>query len=422
MVLPRLKDSTLVVQKQSFVNARARASPTAAMGTAIFFVQSFGLIAKDASFFGIGEFFNLDAEEATGRCLSPFSYSERYLAKTLLIPASICVGVYVAVPIWNWLRNSSLLKERMESPQAIERIHVRRALVYAFLFCFAPLTRSSVEALVCVKTCSDDSAECGLRLMTDMAERCYTGEHLFVAPLAILVLLSVMILIPGALLYHVYHSRRKRDFSLKLRASDVDRWFKEIDEDSSGFLDETEMKYLLECMGEATDKHTLKKVMLEMDPDNSGHVSKRQFEDTQCLLHVRNIGPARCKTEELLAQIFGRFGNVAFSTIRDRVDATNGQDTSWAVVQMADASSAGKALTVASESGGIVGLDGVTRLNVTQFSNSTANASTGGMRGMIGGQVSKSQFETWYHDQLTHLIGTPFDVLFCTTNSNAYWW
>ena len=250
----------------------------------------------------------------------------------------------------------------------------------------------------------------------------YTGEHLFVAPLAILVLLSVMILIPGALLYHVYHSRRKRDFSLQLRASDVDRWFKEIDQDSSGFLDETEMKYLLECMGEATDKHTLKKVMLEMDPDNSGHVSKRQFEDTQCLLHVRNIGPARCKTEELLAQIFGRFGNVAFSTIRDRVDATNGQDTSWAVVQMADASSAGKALTVASESGGIVGLDGVTRLNVTQFSNSTANASTGGMRGMIGGQVSKSQFETWYHDQLTHLIGTPFDVLFCTTNSNAYWW
>ena len=32
--------------------------------------------------------------------------------------------------------------------------------------------------------------------------------------------------------------------------------------------------------------------------------------DEQCLLHVGNIGPGRCKTEEMLAKVFGRFGIV----------------------------------------------------------------------------------------------------------------
>jgi hypothetical protein len=38
------------------------------------------------------------------------------------------------------------------------------------------------------------------------------------------------------------------------------------------------------------------------------------------------------------------------------------------------------------------------------------------------GAVSKTEFESWYHEQLTKLVATPFDVLYGTTSSEAYWW
>ena len=66
-----------VVPRKAFVEFHSYESPTAAVGTAVFFVQTFGLLAKDASFFGLGSLLNLDAEEASGRCLSPMSYSQR---------------------------------------------------------------------------------------------------------------------------------------------------------------------------------------------------------------------------------------------------------------------------------------------------------------------------------------------------------
>jgi len=65
------------VPKNTFVEFQSYESPTAAVGTAVFFVQTFALLAKDASFFGMGSLLNLDAEEASGRCLSPMTYSQR---------------------------------------------------------------------------------------------------------------------------------------------------------------------------------------------------------------------------------------------------------------------------------------------------------------------------------------------------------
>ena len=65
------------VPRKTFVEFQSYESPTAAVGTAVFFVQTFALLAKDASFFGMGSLLNLDAEEASGRCLSPMTYSQR---------------------------------------------------------------------------------------------------------------------------------------------------------------------------------------------------------------------------------------------------------------------------------------------------------------------------------------------------------
>jgi hypothetical protein len=65
------------VPRETFVAFQSYESPTAAIGTAVFFVQTFALLAKDASFFGMGSLLNLDAEEASGRCLSPMTYSQR---------------------------------------------------------------------------------------------------------------------------------------------------------------------------------------------------------------------------------------------------------------------------------------------------------------------------------------------------------
>ena len=87
----------------------------------------------------------------------------------------------------------------------------------------------------------------------------------------------------------------------------MDRWFAELDTDNSGALDESETRVLLSRMGEDTNAAALKKLMLSLDHDGSG-------------------------------------------------------------------------------------------------------------------QVSKTEFESWYNAQLTSLVGTPFDVLFGTTNSRAYWW
>ena len=239
------------------------------MGTAIFFIQTFGLLAKDASFFGAGEFFNLDAEEASGRCLSPLSYSQRYLAKTVLTPIIMLVGVIISIPIWNKIR--TLMADKISAAPSIELIHIRRAFVNTFLFCFAPITMSSVEALVCLDTCTGDSDDCNSLLMADMAVRCYEGEHMLAATFAVIVLIIVALLIPAGLLRMVRTSRHRRDISLKLKVDDVDRWFTELDTDNSGLLDSDEMAELHKRMGGSLDLSTL-------DPDGSGSVTKEEFE------------------------------------------------------------------------------------------------------------------------------------------------
>ena len=60
---------------------------------------------------------------------------------------------------------------------------------------------------------------------------------------------------------------------------DIDQWFEEIDEDGSGRLDRDEVTLLLTKMGTAPNTTALNQALKEMDPDDSGEVSKGEFED-----------------------------------------------------------------------------------------------------------------------------------------------
>ena len=60
-------DADGVVLAEDFVREQSARSPTQSIATAIFFVQSLGLILKDADFFGILGALNLDLEAATGQ-------------------------------------------------------------------------------------------------------------------------------------------------------------------------------------------------------------------------------------------------------------------------------------------------------------------------------------------------------------------
>jgi hypothetical protein len=104
-------ESELVVQREKFVRAASQTTPTAALSIAIFFIQTFGLLAKEASFFGAAEVLNLDAEKAVGKCVTPLSYTQRYFAATLLTPVIMIAGVFACIPLWNFLRGRKLLRK-----------------------------------------------------------------------------------------------------------------------------------------------------------------------------------------------------------------------------------------------------------------------------------------------------------------------
>jgi hypothetical protein len=192
------------VHKDDFVLARSQEAPTAALGTAIFFIQTFSLLAKGAIDLQAGEMLNMDAEATVGSCVSPLSktaasaarplhsitpvghnchnripltlsfivdYVQRFVLKVFATPAMLFLGILVAVPIWNFLRRLPCLRalwKRLHAPPKIEIVHAQRAALNAFLFCFAPLTRAAVEALVCRRACDGDDPRCDPILAKDM--------------------------------------------------------------------------------------------------------------------------------------------------------------------------------------------------------------------------------------------------------------
>jgi predicted outer membrane repeat protein len=277
----------MVVTRDYFVLARSTESPTAALGIAIFFIQSYTLLAKESSYFDVGDNMNMDAEATAGQCLSPLTYPERFVLKVILSPISIFLFILLSAPLWNLLRKCKCLHkawEFLKAPPAITSEHRRRATINVYLFCFAPLSRSAIEALVCVETCTDANIDdCTHVVAADMGVRCYEGEHAVAMVLGWVVLALMLVIIPARLLRLVRDSRRRRDFSLNLRADEIDKTFAELDSDNSGSLDLEETKVLLKMMQEPVDTESVGEMMRSMNLDNDGDiarftVSKPQFE------------------------------------------------------------------------------------------------------------------------------------------------
>ena len=271
------------VHIDDFVRVHCASQPTSGFGIAIFFVQTFALLAKDASFFGFADALNLDAEQAIGACVTPLNYNGRFISKMIVTPIVMFLGVPLSIPAWNKMRSLGCLQklfEKMNLPDKIKKVHWQRGLLNAFLYCFAPLTRESVQALVCVPTCTDENdPECKDVLAFDQGVVCFEGEHAATAVVAIVGLGLVALVIPLMLIKKVQHARNKRNQSLNLKISEVGKWFREIDVDGGGSLDQDEVKILLKRLGEGTSTQKFQKIWAELDNDNSGEVDEKEFCD-----------------------------------------------------------------------------------------------------------------------------------------------
>ena len=126
---------------------------------------------------------------------------------------------------------------------------MKRAFLNVFLFLFAPVTRQSIEMLLCREPCDDDedtgnhdlgygvdqSSDCGPPVLVfDAAVTCYEGEHLLLMIMSITVLVVMVLALPAILLFVVRRTRVMRAASLGLRGSAVDRWWTAGDKDNSG--------------------------------------------------------------------------------------------------------------------------------------------------------------------------------------------
>ena len=275
------------INVDDFCRVRCGSQPTTGFAVAIFFVQTFALLAKDAGFFGFAEALNMDSEQALGACVSPLTYHQRFFSKMIITPIIMFAGVPLSEPVWNRMRRLGFLQERfakMNLPTAIKPVHKQRGILNAFLYCFAPLTRLAIEALVCVPTCSDESEECPEVLAFDQGVRCFEGDHRLTAIIAIAVLILMAAVIPVLLIKRVQHARNQRNQSLSLKVNEVEKWFHSIDADGSGSLDRAEVKLLLQKLGESTSKSKFEANWEELDqPDENGvkngEVSLDEFSD-----------------------------------------------------------------------------------------------------------------------------------------------
>jgi hypothetical protein len=102
-------DGDGLVRREDFVREQSKSAPTQAVPTAIFYLQTLGLILKEEKFFGLLGALNLDLESATGQCVAPLTTAGRFYTKATLTPLVLVVATAVfAAPLWNLLRRVGL--------------------------------------------------------------------------------------------------------------------------------------------------------------------------------------------------------------------------------------------------------------------------------------------------------------------------
>ena len=70
------------IDVEDFVRVRSASQPTTGFAVAIFFVQTFALLAKDADL-RLRRRLNMDSEQALGACVAPLTYHQRFFSKML---------------------------------------------------------------------------------------------------------------------------------------------------------------------------------------------------------------------------------------------------------------------------------------------------------------------------------------------------
>jgi hypothetical protein len=167
-----------LVQVEDFVREQSKNAPTQAVPTAIFYLQTLGLILQDAEFFGLLGALNLDLESATGQCVAPLTTAGRFYAKATLTPLVLVVATVVFAPrAWNLCRRMlpQCVWDKAQAPAKATAVHIKRTLISVYLFCYSPLTQSAIELLICVPTCSD--AACPEVLSIDFGVTCDGAEY-----------------------------------------------------------------------------------------------------------------------------------------------------------------------------------------------------------------------------------------------------
>ena len=166
------------------------------------------------------------------------------------------VGLFLAKPVWEFLRKQKPLAKVFAGQMSPPRITVsifNRGLVLVFMALFAPITRSSIEILICKEPCTEcaegvEEMDCGCGHplnVVDTSVQCFTGAHMVAVLLAVLSLIIYCVLIPTSLLRGVYRAKRHREKMLVLPNVDVRQLFDRLDEDHSETLDSEEFRQLL---------------------------------------------------------------------------------------------------------------------------------------------------------------------------------
>jgi hypothetical protein len=126
-------DKNGFVSVDSFLLEQRAKAPTQAQATAVFFVQTLGLVMSSAGLdMLLLDLASLDFEKTVGKCISPHSTVDRFYAKVILTPTILALATaLLAPPLWNLLRRRlpAKLWNKLQAPPRATCVHVRRALL-----------------------------------------------------------------------------------------------------------------------------------------------------------------------------------------------------------------------------------------------------------------------------------------------------
>jgi hypothetical protein len=141
------------------------------------------------------------------------------------------------------------------SPPTITWTHIKRSTLNAYVVLCFPTTKKAFTMLTCKPIeCEDNWDErlvsgkletCGRVLEADPSIKCWEGEHIGAAILAICVILVYVVILPVLLMRKIHTSNRRREQSFGMSRRHLREIFDSYDVDGSGKLDMDETRACL---------------------------------------------------------------------------------------------------------------------------------------------------------------------------------